>query len=176
MLLDASGGRINSKTKLQKEIYFISLLLKMDLGFKAHFYGPYSPEVEQSTDELVGAGFVNTNREIFGQDTNRGFEFKRYNFSLMESGKELTKMLKKEHHKEYKKILRFIEQLQEIGNPDYLSLSLAAKAHFILTEEGNAMTNEQIKEKAEKFNWNVHENDINIAVNILKELNFAEEA
>ena len=176
MLLDISGGSIDSKTKLQKEIYFISLpqLLNIDLRFKAHYYGPYSMEVEQGLDELIGAGFVDMNHTSFGVNSERGFEVKRYYFSLSESGKRFAKILEKENQKYYKKVRKFVDKLKEIGDPDYVALSVAAKAHFILSQEDVAMTAEQIIEKANKFGWNVDNNDINIAVNILTKLELVE--
>ena len=174
MLLRASGGIINGKTKLQKEMYFISLLLEKDFGFEAHYYGPYSVEIERGLDELIGAGFVNMRREIFGIDYNRGFEVKRYNFSLTESGQRLTEILIKENSDENKMVRGFIEKLKELDSPDYLSLSLAAKAYFILSKEGKPMSEAQIREKAKEFGWNVNGNDIHMAVNILGKLGFAE--
>jgi len=171
MLLSALGGKIESKTKLYKELYFISLTLNKDLGFKPHYYGPYSPEVELGIDELVGAGFVNMNREVYGQDREKGFEFKKYDFSLTESGEKFVRNLKVNSPKEYDQINDFVRKLQEIGDPDYLSLSLSAKAYYILKQEGEGgMTREQIKEKAKTFKWDVSENDINTAVDILKKL------
>jgi len=172
MLLKASGGKVDSKTKLQKEIYFISLLLGKDFGFEAHYYGPYSTEIERGIDELIGAGFVNMKREIFGIDHNRGFEFKRYDFSSATSGQKFAEILKKENSEEYRIIENFINKFKEVGNPDYLSLSLAAKAHFILSKQGTPMSKAQIREKAKEFGWNVKDNDIDIAISILKKLNF----
>ena len=175
MLLDACGGKINSKTKLQKEIYFLALLLSRDLGFKAHYYGPYSVEVENALDELIGAGFVDIKRDIWGIDTRYGFENKRYDFSLTESGRKFVRILAEESSDEYKVVKTFVEKLKEMGDPDYFSLSIAAKAYFILDKEGKLLTKEQIREKAREFGWKVGENDIDIAINILKNLDFVKE-
>ena len=174
ILLDTLGGKIDSKTKLHKEIYFISLLLNRDIGFKAHYYGPYSPKVEQGLDESIGAGFINMTREVFGMDPNRGFEFKRYDFSLTEPGKRFAEILKKKYPEEHKQVEEFVGKLQEIGNPDYLTLSLSAKAYFILNKEGIAMTDSQIAEKAGEFGWNVTEDDITAAITILEKLDLVE--
>jgi len=175
MVLDACGGKINSKTKLHKEIYFLALLLNRDLGFKAHYYGPYSVEVENALDELIGAGFVDIKRDIWGIDTRYGFEAKRYNFSLTESGRKFVRVLAEESPDEYKEVKTLVERLKEMGDPDYLSLSIAAKAYFILDKEGKPLTKEQIKEKAKEFRWKVNEMDVDIAINILKNLNLVRE-
>ncbi len=174
MLLETLGGKVDSKTKLHKEIYFISLLRDRDIGFKAHYYGPYSPEVEQGLDESIGAGFINMTREVFGMDSNRGFEFKRYDFSLTESGKNFAKILIGKYPEEHEQIEQFTRKLKEIDDPDYLSLSLAAKAYFILDKEDNAMTDSQIAEEAKQRGWNVTEDDITTAVTILEKLDLVE--
>jgi len=170
MLLKASGDRIESKTKLQKEIYFISLLLGRNLEFKAHYYGPYSFNVEQGLDELIGAGFINMKRDVFGIDMERGFEVKRYEFYLTASGKKFVKILEKENSNEYKKIKEFVNKLKEIRNPDYISLSIAAKTYFILNKEGEHLSKSQIIDKANKLGWDISKNDINVAIDILKKL------
>lgn len=175
MLLYASEGEIDSKTKLQKEVYFISLLLKRDLGFKAHYYGPYSTEVEVALDELIGAGFVDVKRDIWGIDTRYGFEAKRYNFSLTESGRKFAEILKEKYPEEYKKVEEFVGKLKEIGNPDYFNLSIAAKAYFILDKEGKPMTKNDIIKKSHSFDWKINKKDINVAVDILSKLNFVRE-
>jgi uncharacterized protein YwgA len=43
----AMGSEIQGKTKLQKTVYFLGLMTGCldDLGYRAHFYGPYSDEV-----------------------------------------------------------------------------------------------------------------------------------
>lgn len=168
MLLKASpNGKIISKTKLQKEMYFLSLLMKKDFGFKAHYFGPYSPYVEGGTDELVGAGFVDMKRESFGI-TNRGFEVRRYDFSITESGAKLASYLAKENPNEYRTIENLVGK---IGNTDYLNLSIAAKTYFILNKQGSSMTTEEISLKARNFDWNIGSGDIEAAVEILRKLN-----
>ena len=39
------GGTIKGKTMLQKRVYFLSVFLKVDLGYEAHYYGAYSEGV-----------------------------------------------------------------------------------------------------------------------------------
>jgi hypothetical protein len=170
MLLKASDGSISSKTKIQKEMYFLSLWMKEDFVFRPHYYGPYSPEVEQGLNELIGAGFVNMRRESFGV-VSQGFEIQRYDFSMTDEGKEMADYLKKENPDKYSNIEGFIKKLKDMGNPNYLQLSIAAKVYFILHKEGRHMTKSEIIEKAKSFDWNIRENDIYVAVEILQKLN-----
>jgi len=175
MLLLASGGTILTKKKIQKELYFLALIARKDLKYRAHYYGPYSSEVEEGLDELIGAGFVNVKEEVFGIDSSRGFEFKRFDFSLTKSGGKLAKILANKNLEVYQTIEGFINNLKELGDPDYLSLSLAAKAHFILSKEGKSMKRSEIGDKAKEFGWNVNDNDIDTAISILKKMGFVKE-
>ena len=170
MLLKASGGSIASKTKIHKEVYFLSLILDEDFGFQAHYYGPYSPNVEQGLDELMGAGFVEKESTVFGINKNQGFEYKRYDFSLTKSGEKLAEELLGEHPEYYRKIENFIKTLDELGGPDYLSLSIAAKAFYIIDRIGETMNAAQISEKANDFGWRIKRRDINRAIKILDHL------
>lgn len=173
MLLKASGGKIDSKTKLQKEIYFISLLLKKEIKFKAHYYGPYSLEVEDGLDELIGAGFIDIQRDVFG--FKQGFEVKRYDFSLTESGQKFEETLSEKNPYEKNTVQEFVKKLEEIGTPDYRSLSIAAKVYFILDKKSVSLTKDKIRDKAMEFGWDVSESDINNAEGILEKLDFINE-
>ena len=46
LILAQENGRLSGKTLLQKQAYFVSELLGFNLGFKPHYYGPYSEEIE----------------------------------------------------------------------------------------------------------------------------------
>ena len=172
LLLHNLGGAIDSKTKLQKEIYVISLLLGKELGFRAHHYGPDCVEVEQGIDELIGAGFLDVKRNVHGVGSEQGFEIKRYDFSVTESGSKLAKILTEENDTENSRIRDFTEKLKDVRNIDYLRLSIAAKAYFVLKKEGKPMTADQIRERSERFGWTVGEDDIQVAIDILRKLDF----
>ncbi len=57
----AMGGEIQGKTKFQKTVYFLGLMTGCidDLGYRAHFYGPYSDEVADAIGWLRTIGAVN---------------------------------------------------------------------------------------------------------------------
>ena len=173
VLLHASGNSISSKTKIQKEMYFLSKLLNEDYAFRAHYYGPYSPMIEQALDELIGAGFLEVKREVYGLDYQRGFEMKRFDYHLTPSGEKLAEELKEEHSSESAKISAFVKKMDDVGKPDYLDLSVAAKVYFILARQGEQMAINEIEEEAKGLDWRINETDIGKAVAILKQLEFA---
>jgi|GEM_PF-2317432 len=51
LILAQAGGQLSGKTLLQKRAYFISKILNFQLGFKPHFYGPFSSEIENATGQ-----------------------------------------------------------------------------------------------------------------------------
>jgi hypothetical protein len=173
ILLHASGNSISSKTKIQKEMYFLSKLLDEDFAFRAHYYGPYSPVVEQALDELIGAGFLGVKREVYGLDYQRGFEMKRFDYHLTPSGEKLAEELEEQYSSEVSTISEFVEKMEAVGNPDYLDLSVAAKVYFILDKQGGKMAIDEIKKEAREFDWQINEDDVSKAVDILKQLEFA---
>ena len=58
LALIAMDGEIRGKTKLQKTVYFLGLLTGSldDLGYRAHFYGPYSDDVAEAVGWLKTIG------------------------------------------------------------------------------------------------------------------------
>ena len=171
MLIKASEGVIEGKTLLQKEMYFLSLLLKRDLGFQAHYYGPYSNEVEDGLDELIGAGFVDVSEIVWGIN-QAGFEAKKYSFKISDLGKKLVGSW--EESDEYSKIKNLVERLRKIEGLDYIKLSLAAKSYFVLNKENKPMSIQEIKNKSKNFGWDLKEDDIDKAVEVLERLEFVE--
>ena len=90
----AAGGEVQGKTKLQKLVYFMGVLSEQldELGYRPHFYGPYSDEVAYAIGQLCGIGVVDQNETEWGYD-RRGFEVKRYDYRLNEAGKQYAETL-----------------------------------------------------------------------------------
>ena len=172
LLLKQLNNKIDSKTKLQKLLYFLSLKLSRNFGYSPYFYGPYSSTVESALDELISAGFVEAKREVFGVDTKKGFEVKRYSFELTKDGRDFVSILNAEDSIEMGKIKDLVDKLNSLGSQDYLSLSIAAKSYYILSHFQEPMSINDIKSKAKEFNWEIDKDDINKAISILEKLDF----
>lgn len=125
-------------------------------------------------NELAGAGFITIEQDIFGIDTNTGFELKRAIISLTEKGSQLAENIGGTYGDEVRVVEEFTKKLAELGNPDYISLSIAAKTHLILKKEGTALNNIQIKERATKLGWRITDGQIEKATDILEKLGLAE--
>jgi hypothetical protein len=159
---------------LQKQAYFVSLLtdIRVNLGFDAHYYGPYSATVEGTIAEMKNLGFVDEASTGFGV-VSGGFEMRRYDYRLTPDGKRLLEPVR--NSSEYAKIKRALDQIKAAGNPNYMELSIAAKAFFILRKNNSPMTSNELVEAAGKFNWEISPAYLKKAVLFLHNLNLIRE-
>ena len=172
-LVDACGGRLQGRTLLQKRAFFVTELVGDDYGlnFDAHFYGPYSATVEGTVTQLKNLGFLQESSTGFGT-VKEGFEMRRYDYSLTPDGEQLLKELRKTP--EYAAIKAATDRVLQAGDRNYLELSIAAKAYFLLKrKEGGIMTIAEIVKEAQKYNWNVSPDSIQKAVGFLSSVGLA---
>lgn len=169
LILDACGKKIESKTKLHKIAYFISIILNKDFQFNAYFYGPYSRSIEEGLGELTGIGFVSVSICSYGVDSAHGFEKKRYTYEITKTGEGLLQHLRNQYSDEYETIKKKTDILK---GENYVNLSIAAKANFILNKENQPLTLDQIRSKAREFNWKISDGEIDSAIKILENLDF----
>jgi len=59
-IINASSDGIHGKTAMQKIAYFVSIFLKQDMGFYAHYYGPYSKDVDINLKILDNFSFIDS--------------------------------------------------------------------------------------------------------------------
>jgi len=165
-LIKASGGKVQGRTLLQKRGYFVSLLtgLAVDLGYHAHYYGPYSATLDGTLTQMKNLGFIEEGTTGFGI-VSGGFEMRRYDYSLTEDGESVFQPFSTSP--EYRAIEEAVHKIQRAGDPDYVELSIAAKAFFILKKQDKGMTAAELMKEAEKFNWNIPERSLGRAVTFL---------
>ncbi|MGH9426519.1 MAG: hypothetical protein ACRD2L_09480 [Terriglobia bacterium] len=170
-LVDISGG-IEGRTLLQKRAFFVELLtdVDIDLGFDAHYYGPYSQVVDSAMTALKNLGFIKESSTGFGMGSG-GFEMRRYDYSLTDDGNQIVKQLKSTA--EYKKIGAAIKRMRDSGDPNYVELSIAAKAFFVLKKKGKPMSCAEMSNEAGRFNWDLKPESIARAVDFLKKVGLA---
>ena len=171
----AQGGRIEGRTKLQKTVYFVGLLTDQldDLGYRPHYYGPYSPAVADAVDTDRSLGFLDQETLVIGSDA-RGFERARYDYRLTDDGESIAKKYSTQRSDIYQKIERACRTLQSAGAIDYMEMSIAAKTVHILKASGQPLTESAIKSTAQEFGWKLEEKDILEAGAYLKKLNLVQ--
>jgi len=170
-----AGGEIRGKTKLQKLVYFVGVLTDRldDLGYRAHFYGPYSDEVAYAVSQLKTIGAVDQNVTDWGIDRS-GFEVKRYDFRLNAEGRKFAEHLARRHRDTAEQIRCAVELYRKAGDRDYMSLSIAAKTYFLLGQKRGKATLEQLVKLASRFGWNVSDAQITEAIEYLQQLGLVE--
>ena len=163
----AFDGSMKGKTLLQKRIYFLSVMLGAELGYDAHYYGPYSEEVASANTELKSLGYLSEMASPFGVD-QRGFEMARYDYKLTEAGIRLADKKAAKMPKMTAAITQAANVITEAGNLDYMELSIAAKAYYVLTKLNGKATKEDIAGMLPKFGWNVSNEQLEKATAFLE--------
>jgi uncharacterized protein YwgA len=169
--LNALGGKIEGKTKFQKMVYFLGEMTGEleNLGYRAHFYGPYSDEVAESISRLKILGFIDQTVATAGSINSSGFEVARYDFKLNEQGQEIAKEKATRYRDVWEKINQSVEKIKKSGNIDYIKLSIAAKIFFMLKEKKESMSSiEELKEMAKQFKWSISDDQIIEAAKFLQ--------
>ena len=159
---------LRGRTLLQKKFYFLSVLKGIDLGFRPHYYGPYSSWIAENLDILVSVGFVKEITETFSTDRNIFGEIRRHTYSLTDDGRIISDDIQKEGElQSWQGALERINS-QPLAN-DFNQLSIAARVHYIVNAKGDATT-EQVRQTARKYGWNITEGDIQNVLSFLEAL------
>jgi uncharacterized protein YwgA len=176
LALFAVGGKIRGKTKLQKTVYFLGLMTGHldDLGYRAHYYGPYSDDVADAVNRLRSVGFVEQSAAGCGAIDRSGFEVCRYDFSLTDDGKQIAEAKAAEKPDFWKKLQRAVTALDKAGNLDYVRLSIAAKTYFMLEKKKGPATDADLIKVAQGFGWKVTRDQVREAAEYLRCLNLVE--
>ena len=175
LTLLAAGGEVQGKTKLQKLVYFIGVLTdQLDtLGYRAHFYGPYSDEVGHAVGQLRAIGAVDQNETDWGYD-RRGFEVKRYDYRLNPAGQRYAEDLARRNPELWGRIERAHGLYRNAGDLDYMALSIAAKTYFLLGQRKGKSSMHDLAGLAPKFGWSVSAEQIKDAAKYLAKLDLVE--
>jgi uncharacterized protein len=171
---------IAGRTLLQKTIYFLNEILKLqinfslDINFRPHYYGPYSKDVSNSVDSLNAIGFIVEKIEVLQSfDFNITSEPRRYSYQLTEEGKEIAEYIRDKYPDESKNIEDTLEKMKELGAiNDYKILSIAAKMYHILKIDGKeiGMTSDDIIEEAIALKWKISDQEAKDAIKFLKDM------
>ncbi len=167
---------LRGRTTLQKKLYFLSVLNKIDLGFHPHYYGPYSGLVAENLDILVNARFLKEITESFSTDRNIFGEIRRHTYSLTSHGETVMAEIRREdgyaHWEEalnkLNKALNKTLNKQKSGG-EVNTLSIAAKVHYIVNRQERA-TPDQIRQVAKEYDWEIDNPDIEGVLSFLKAL------
>jgi len=161
LVLDASGGHISGRTVAQKLSYFAAGAIGQDLGHRAHYFGPYSRQVEASMNNSSFAGDLEESVVWFGSGH-------QYDYRLTEQGREAVKDLRARHREDAEAITQTVTKLGQLvpGYPQHW-LSLAAKVDLIIKQQGGPTRAADIPNLAGELGWQVSPDDVTRAVEVL---------
>jgi len=157
---------MKGKTLLQKRVYFLSVMLGIDLGYEAHYYGPYSEQVATLNMEMKSLGYVSESASAWGYD-QRGFEMARYDFKLTEVGERTAARKIAAEPDLWQRIRDAVSVVKQAGDLDYMELSIAAKAFYVLSELKGTAAIEDIAAMIPKFGWTVTPEQLEKATDFL---------
>ena len=162
---------IVGRTLLQKKLYFASVLVGEDLGFRPHYYGPYSAEVADAIDSLVANRFLAETTETFPGDESVFGEWRRHTYRLTQDGNALLDVVSEtDEGQELREALGKVNS-HPMAN-DFNLLSIAAKVHILLREKSPATVSE-IMLKAAGYGWQLSAGDIRAVAQYLVQLGLA---
>ncbi len=171
----AMGSEIQGKTKLQKSVYFLGLMTGCldELGYRAHFYGPYSDEVADAIGWLSTIGAINQTSAGVGTVDNSGFEIRRYDFRLNEQGRQFAEATTRRNPDLWRKLQDAAHRLMRSGDLDYVKMSIAAKTYFMLKETNGQASEKDLARLATRFGWEVTPEQVKEAASYLERLGLA---
>lgn len=170
---EGEGGVIQGRTRLQKMAYFVTYLLRDDMamnpGFTAHHYGPYSSILAAAASSAVARGILVETAEVFpaGDFAGHDMEQKRYSYQIASTrGEGALKWRKQRAGATYDGAVEIVQRIKNTGT-DYRVLSYAAKAHYVLRQEGKSITRKAILERAETLGWKLSQEELVAGVSLL---------
>jgi hypothetical protein len=103
----------------------------------------------------------------YGVD-QRGFELARYDYKLTEAGSRLAEKKAAANPDLWAKIEGASRSLIAGGNLNYMELSIAAKAYYVLTQLKRKATLDDISEMLPRFGWSVSKDEMEKAATFLR--------
>lgn len=157
LVLYAAGGEINGRTKLQKTVYFIGAMTgRLDrLGYRAHYFGPYSSDVSAALDQLRSLKFLSQQVASVGVVDANGFERARYDYKLTDDGVMIAQEKATKNPTEWQLIQGAMAKLKRTNVDDYVKLSIAAKSLFLSHVSGKLESPEARSDQTSKYGWAV---------------------
>lgn len=168
----AMGGEIQGKTKLQKTVYFLGLMTGLldELGYRPHYYGPFSDDVAAAVAWLKTIGAIDQFSSGVGSTDPSGFEIRRYDFRLSEQGRKFAETTARSNPDIMQKLKEAARLLKRAGDTDYMRMSIAAKTYFMLRESGGPARTDDLALLARKFGWEVTPEQVQEAASYLQRL------
>jgi hypothetical protein len=155
-------------------MYFCGVKLQTETGHDAHYYGPFSENVEHALALNVIAGDLDETTETI-PDWYGGPDALKYTYTLTPAGQDLADQLKTQYPAEAETVRETISAIKT-ALPDLRqrTLSAAAKVHLIVSREPTPVSFERLSSLADGFGWKLQTRDIENTRSILDDLQLVE--
>ena len=112
-------NKIEGRTRIQKEICLLKYKSKLPFTFnyKPYYYGPYSEELSETINTLVGVKLL---KETI---IPVGFNSFRYDYTLTEKGKQLFNKIQESCEQLINSLSKEVEELERIETPNLVALA-----------------------------------------------------
>lgn len=165
------SGKIEGRTALQKLAYFTSLKIHLNLGFIAHYYGPYSPTVAVSLENLTALGLAREEVRLMNNSQ------RTYTYSLTKGGQRVSYDVERSDPKRCERVRGEIDKIMQVTRGSNKVLICAAKVHYILGQKKAKRTSYRtIRNVAKSFGWDISADEIDSGAELLQALGLAKKA
>lgn len=145
---------MDGRTAIQKIAYFSSIKTGVDLGYRPHFYGPYSPVVSGLLENLVAMGFIEERAKLTSHDRTM------YSYSLTDDGIRLLDDIRSREVSKFSAVHRVVDRCERIAGNSINVLSWAAKIYFLLSQKGPEISFKEAEEAGKRFGWDLSRKEI----------------
>lgn len=113
--------RIEGRTRIQKEVCMLKFKSKIPFSFeyKPYYYGPYSEELSDTINTLVGVKLLKESM------TTVGYNLFRYDYKLTKQGEELFENLCNMRVDLVKPLRKQVRNLESIATPNLVTQAKA---------------------------------------------------
>jgi hypothetical protein len=95
----------------------------------------------------------------------------KHTYKLTERGAAEATRIAEEHANEAERVRATVEAIrQAVPAFRQKTLSAAAKIHLIVTEQGRALTHDELQALARELGWNLKQSEVSEAVDVLERL------
>jgi hypothetical protein len=170
LAIDAAGGTVEGRTAIQKIAYFVAVALADDLGHRAHYYGPYSRPVEYALAQTALGEKVTETMERFPSYAS-GPDIRKYTYALTGDGVSEVAAIRATYGAQADMIKVTVDAIHKaVPDFDQNTLSMAAKIHFIVSQQDQPTKLAEIPALANQLGWRISEEQVARSVELLRGL------
>jgi uncharacterized protein len=175
-IVELAGKKIRGRTTIQKLAYFAEVQGISDVAYKPHYYGPYSDDIANTLDMLVGLGLIEERTRILGPQSDAWLQsvsgdIKAYTYSLTSKGSKQATEIQKNHPEEWRKLANLVGQCKQLAGLSPGILAAAAKVHYIASQPGANMSSPaKVTETAKRLGWKLGTAQISRVQKLLSKL------